>query len=297
MPSVRYYNESAPFWDWIASMESNNNGQHPWFAQNPWFNARASQARQTEEPSTEKTPPPDYKADETQDGPGPSQQPQHDQSSDNNARQEGHHPCGPPPHHHEGPPGCHRGPRRQCGGRRGGFGRHGRGGFPFGGFSAGAWSGFGNREDGAPFDLNNLAEAFAQQFGFVPDTKEKAAKENSDKDFTPPVDVFDTTDAYVIHISLPGAKKEDVGVNWDADKSEVSVAGVVYRIGDEEMLKTLAMDERDVGLFERKIRLGSRANPANVDADNITAKMEDGVLVVKVPKNEEFVEVMKVDVE
>lgn len=86
-------------------------------------------------------------------------------------------------------------------------------------------------------------------------------------------------------------------MNWDADKSEISVAGVVYRIGDEEMLKTLAMDEREVGVFERKVRLGSRANPAVVDSDAITAKMEDGVLIVRIPKVEEFVEIKKVDIE
>jgi HSP20 family protein len=97
---------------------------------------------------------------------------------------------------------------------------------------------------------------------------------------------------------LPGAKKEDVGVNWDAEKSELSVAGVIYRPGDEELLKTLAMDERKVGPFERKIRLGTRANPAHVDADGITAKLEDGVLRVEVRKEDEgFVEIKKVDIE
>ena len=102
----------------------------------------------------------------------------------------------------------------------------------------------------------------------------------------------------MIHISLPGAKKEDVGVNWDAEKSELSIAGVVYRPGDEEFLKTLEMGERKVGPFERKVRLGTRANPAIVDVEGITAKLEDGVLRVEVPRMEEgFVEVRKVDVE
>jgi HSP20 family protein len=117
-------------------------------------------------------------------------------------------------------------------------------------------------------------------------------------DFKPEADVFDTLDSYVIHINLPGAKKEDVGVNWDAEKSELNVAGVIHRPGDEEFLKTLALDERKVGAFERKVRLGSRANPAVVDVEGITAKLEDGVLRVTVPKmNGEFVEVRKVDVE
>lgn len=34
-------------------------------------------------------------------------------------------------------------------------------------------------------------------------------------EFTPDVDVFDTPASYAIHISLPGARKEDIGVNYD----------------------------------------------------------------------------------
>lgn len=126
--------------------------------------------------------------------------------------------------------------------------------------------------------------------------KETAAKDN--EDFSPEADIFDTPSSYIVHVSLPGAKKEDVGVNWDAEKSELSIAGVIYRPGDEELLKTLAMNERKVGPFERKIRLGTRANPARVDADGITAKLEDGVLRIEVRKEDEgFVEIKKVDIE
>lgn len=89
-----------------------------------------------------------------------------------------------------------------------------------------------------------------------------------------------------------------MGVNWDANKSELSVAGVIYRPGDEEFLKTLSVDERKVGAFERKIQLGTMANPAHVDVDGIVAKLEDGVLRVEVPKLDAgYVEVRKVDVE
>lgn len=140
--------------------------------------------------------------------------------------------------------------------------------------------------------LGALAHMFQENlFG------EEATKDRSD-DFTPEVDVFDAAEAFIVHVSLPGAKKEDVGVNWDAEKSELSIAGVVYRLGDEELLKTLAMDERKVGAFERKVRLGSRANPAQVDIDAISARMEDGVLRVEVPKLDSgYVEVKKVDIE
>ena len=47
-----------------------------------------------------------------------------------------------------------------------------------------------------------------------------------------------------------------------------------------------------VGLFERKIRLGSLANRAQVDVDAISAKLEDGILRVEVPKQDkDYVEV------
>jgi len=63
-------------------------------------------------------------------------------------------------------------------------------------------------------------------------------------------------------------------------------------------LKTLALDERKIGAFEKKVRLGSRANPAQVDVDMITAKLEDGILRVEVPKQDrDYVEIKKVDIE
>jgi len=117
-------------------------------------------------------------------------------------------------------------------------------------------------------------------------------------DWSPEADVFDTPSAYVVHVSLPGANKDDVGCTWDPERSELEIAGVVHRPGDEEFLKTLALDERRVGAFERKVRLGSRAHPAQVDVDGIAARFENGILIVEVPKMiGEFVEVKKVDIE
>jgi len=152
--------------------------------------------------------------------------------------------------------------------------------------------------------MSKIGEFISQ---FVPEEVLAGAKasfgnntdaEKDSKDFTPPADIFDTEDAYIVHISLPGAKKEDVGVNWDADGSELNVAGVIYRPGDEEFLKTLALDERKVGVFERKVKLGSKVSPAQVDSDAISAKMEDGILMITIPKmDSDIVEVKKVDIE
>ena len=103
----------------------------------------------------------------------------------------------------------------------------------------------------------------------------------------------------MVHVSLAGGKKEDVSVNWDAEKGELVVAGVVYRPGDEELLQSLALDERKIGAFERKVALHNANKPATIEVEGISAKMEDGVLRVTLPKQkvEDFVEVHHVDVD
>jgi HSP20 family protein len=68
----------------------------------------------------------------------------------------------------------------------------------------------------------------------------------------------------------------------------------------------LVQGERRVGEFAREVRLPPKTWAAvdengredEIDADGITAKMEDGVLVVTVPKVEkEWTEIRKVDIE
>jgi HSP20 family protein len=147
-----------------------------------------------------------------------------------------------------------------------------------------------------------IAQAIRNFATDVQGTRGPEAAAEDEHTFTPPIDIFTTTDGYVLHIALPGAKKEDVGVNWDADKNELSVAGVVYRPGDEAFLANLTRGERRVGMFERSVRLPPVGVPSEekeeVDAENITARMEDGVLIVTVPKVErEWTEVRKVDIE
>ena len=334
MPSVTYMNRSAPFWDFVASLEQEGTN-HPFFSQwapdqNQNQNDSAGEAQADDAQRGEHAPPPpppfgpwgwgfpgfgggrdiphrgppppagstpheehngekdtDNEKDEDKAGDDNGEGPSGSGSDTEGCRRGNgrHGRCGARRGRHGWGhgrgfgPGPHQGPSHHHGGRRGGWGPWAHGG-PFG-------------LGGGPFNPLNFA---ANLFDADPNTSSRTTKDN--EDFTPDADIFSTPSAYVIHISLPGAKKEDVGVNWDAEKSELSIAGVVYRPGDEEFLKTLEMGERKVGPFERKVRLGTRASPAVVDVEGITAKLEDGVLRVEVPKLEEgFVEVRKVDVE
>ena len=312
MPSIRYYNNSAPFWDFIANLESQG-PNHPFFSSGegpssdeegvpfgPWGMGMGWGHRRWHRGP----PPPNHHH-----RPGPPVPPQPP------AGPEGANPPPPPPPAYESSPDTVRAEdekaedttsapqekgkakegdeARGCEGRertwrRGGCG--GRGG-RFTAHAGRACHGYRGR---GPFPF-----AVAGPFGAIlADIFGEAEAAGEEQDFKPDVDVFDTEQAFVIHVSLPGAKKEDVGVNWDAEKSEVNIAGVTYRPADEEVIKTLALDERKVGPFERKVRLGSRANPAQVDADSITAKLEDGILVIEVPKlDKDYVEIKKVDIE
>lgn len=145
--------------------------------------------------------------------------------------------------------------------------------------------------------MSNVAE-FLQSQIFGEEGANAQNKAAGNGDFVPPVDIFDTETSFVIHVSLPGVKKEDVAVSWDAERSEVNITGVVHRPGDEQFLKTLALDERKVGAFARKVKLGTKMDPAQVDADGISAKLEEGILRVNVPKEErEFDVIHKIDID
>ncbi len=204
------------------------------------------------------------------------------------------HPHGP---HHGGP--RHWGRRGGPHGPQGPWGRH-RGPPPPAPFSGSAGSTFDMSPLFQAFASHPIAQAlrnYAEQAGLGADRE--AGETDDENNFTPPIDVFSTSTAYVLHVALPGAKKEDVGVNWDAEKGELNVAGVVYRRGDEEFLKTLSKKERKVGVFERNVKLPpGEEEKEEVDGDNINAKLEDGVLIVTVPKVEkEWTEVKKVDIQ
>lgn len=156
-----------------------------------------------------------------------------------------------------------------------------------------------------PFDPSTLRELFnnhpfAQALRDWAEQATGASDDDSDS-FRPPLDLFESDTEYVLHVALPGARKEDVGVHWDPEAGSLRIAGVVHRPGDEAFLQGMRSSERRVGMFERTVKLppGENQKKDEVDGDGIAAKMEDGVLIVRVPKVEkdEWTEIRKVDIE
>jgi HSP20 family protein len=107
--------------------------------------------------------------------------------------------------------------------------------------------------------------------GFVP-----ASLLSDVSGWSPPVDIEETDDAYVIEAELPGVKRQDV--NIELVGNELSVTG---EIKEHERKGVLRRQTRHVGRFDYRVKL-----PDLVDAEKIDANLEDGVLTVRVPKSE-----------
>ncbi|SCO86076.1 uncharacterized protein FRV6_10203 [Fusarium oxysporum] len=201
------------------------------------------------------------------------------------------------------PEGYERGHDRGRGGPRCGQGR-GRGGFPHGPYNGP----HPPPPHGGPVDLNARFRSWGN-YPFFRNMRDQA-QENQNQDqitnnlsnssFNPPLDIFNTEKSYIIHIAIPGAKKENIGINWNANYSRLKITGVIHCPGDEAFLSTLSSGERKVGIFERTVTLPAAGTHKRDGADGlgITAKMEDGILVITLPKAErEWTETHKIDIE
>ena len=95
--------------------------------------------------------------------------------------------------------------------------------------------------------------------------------------WSPPVDIEEQDNAYVIEAELPGVQKDDV--NIELVSNELMITGDIKEREREGILRKRT---RRIGRFEYRVRL-----PEQVDADNVEASLKDGVLSVRVPKREQ----------
>jgi HSP20 family protein len=95
--------------------------------------------------------------------------------------------------------------------------------------------------------------------------------------WSPPVDIEEQDNAYVIEAELPGVKKDDV--NIELVSNELMITGDIKEREREGILRKRT---RRIGRFEYRVRL-----PEQVDANNVEASLKDGVLSVRVPKREQ----------
>ncbi|MEJ7643938.1 MAG: Hsp20/alpha crystallin family protein [Chryseolinea sp.] len=96
--------------------------------------------------------------------------------------------------------------------------------------------------------------------------------------FVPKVDILENDKAYEIHVAVPGLSKEDFKI--DLNDNFLTVSGE-RKFSKERTGNNLHVVETQYGNFGRSFAL-----PENVDASNINAAYNNGILVITLPKDE-----------
>jgi len=119
-----------------------------------------------------------------------------------------------------------------------------------------------------------INRAFDAYFGVRPRT---AVPERA---WAPPIDVYETRDDLVIAAELPGVREKDIHLSMTGDVLTLrGQRGIAVEAREENYHRI----ERWYGTFERHVQL-----PIPVQADKIRASYKDGVLEVRLPKQEEI---------
>jgi HSP20 family protein len=97
--------------------------------------------------------------------------------------------------------------------------------------------------------------------------------------FAPAVDIYEDQDAILVRAELPGVKHEDVHI--DVENGVLTLSGE-RKLEREDKREGYHRIESVYGNFTRSFAL-----PEAVDADNVEADMNEGVLTVRIPKKAE----------
>ena len=131
------------------------------------------------------------------------------------------------------------------------------------------WGFFNHREPGITDELYRLQREMDRMLG-------RAAGAYGSCCVFPPLNIYDDGESYSIRAELPGVKPADLDVQ--ATASTVTIKGERRRDPVDEKA-SVERRERDYGVFNRTFELASP-----IDADKISAKLEDGVLTIVAPK-------------
>ena len=95
----------------------------------------------------------------------------------------------------------------------------------------------------------------------------------------PAIDISETDSAYLVKTDLPGMRKQDLDITIDDGVLTINAEDVEET--DEKKNGRLIRQERSYGKFSRRLRIGT-----DVDDKKVTAKYQEGVLRLTLPKEE-----------
>jgi HSP20 family protein len=94
--------------------------------------------------------------------------------------------------------------------------------------------------------------------------------------WVPTADVFETQEAFHLHVELPGVDRSDIDLETDADR--IVLRGT-RRPPENTTSESFIRMEGTYGPFKREFPI-----PADTIADATEANLENGVLVVRIPR-------------
>ena len=105
---------------------------------------------------------------------------------------------------------------------------------------------------------------------------EKTEKTEAGRYYAAPTDIYETSDALFITMDMPGVQKDQMDINLE--KNILTVSGKID-FSNYKDLKPI-YTEYNIGNFSRSFTLSSE-----IDKDNISAKVDNGVLELYLPKH------------
>jgi HSP20 family protein len=115
----------------------------------------------------------------------------------------------------------------------------------------------------------------------VPEKRELAKKEESTvpaRIFLPRADIFETSEALTIVVEMPGVDRNKVDVN--VENGVLNIQGQIDFSNYEGLQPVYT--EYNIGHYRRSLSLSNQ-----IDEYKISAQMNDGVLILVLPKAEE----------
>ncbi|KAI4793542.1 hypothetical protein E4T45_12547, partial [Aureobasidium sp. EXF-8846] len=249
MSNTRNMNQGNNFWDFVASLQ-NNQGASPFaegrgsaaefnpFEGQEFWGPWAHHGRRHGPPhgphgphghgrGGHRGPPPPEHEGRAHPPPPHVDDPSSRSPSPHHTPPESHHsrPQSPEPPHHPRPRSPH-GPHHHRGRGRGPRGGH-----------------HNNHRHGPPdfpLDLSAIAEAFGSAFfggsnaeasantrgeQSKPTNEQQVKPNTQDGSFTPSIDLFSTPTSYILHTSLPGAKKPDLDITYNSTRNSITISG------------------------------------------------------------------------
>lgn len=120
---------------------------------------------------------------------------------------------------------------------------------------------------------DRMSRLFDEELG---ETRKSGLSMNA---WSPLTDIYETKEAFIFKMELPGFTKEDIKVEVNGET--LTLKG--ERKQEEEIKKeNCHRIERSYGAFQRSFSL-----PKNTDTSKIDASLKDGILHLQIPKVEE----------